>query len=551
MADTLQELFEETTRKHAARVVSEREVPGAGLRSYTYEQLGKKSRGVAWQLAEVGVRPGDRVGILAPNRPEWGIAFFGALLAGAVVIPLDIRLKPAEVANILVRSGARACLAGEEGLESLAEARPEAPALEHILSMDNPGFGPERDSAPEVAPSRPDDVAVVPFSSGTTGAPKGVMLSHRNLTSNVASVAELCLFDTEARLLSILPIHHMYELTAGFLTPFALGATVYYLDSITPRAISQALAERRIAISLVVPALLRLIHKNIFVQVQKRTALRQFLFRALFAISKAGLRMGLRLGPILFPPIRKQFGGQFRCFISGGAAMDPNVQRDLRALGLEVLQGYGLTETSPVTHVSPPHKNKIGKVGPAIPGVEVKLAPVEGAGPDEGEVLIRGPNVMVGYYEDPEATAEAMVDGWFHTGDIGRLDGDGYLSICGRSKNVIVSESGKNIYPEEVEDELMKSPYFKEVCVLGRKSQKGGEEVHAVIVPNPEVFEEKAETGKEAEIVAREVKEASSRLADYKRVAGSVILHQDLPKTTTLKHKRREIIQLLEEKGLW
>ncbi|MFQ5693677.1 MAG: AMP-binding protein, partial [Nitrospinota bacterium] len=202
-------------------------------------------------------------------------------------------------------------------------------------------------------------------------------------------------------------------------------------------------------------------------------------------------------------------------------------------------------------HVNPPRKTRLGTVGPPVPGVEVKLAPVEGAGPDEGEVCIRGPNVMLAYFENPEATAEVMEDGWFHTGDIGRIDRDGYLSICGRCKNVIVSAAGKNIYPEEVEDELMRSPYFKEVCVLGKRSKKGGEEVYAVIVPNAEFFEERGETGREAEIVEREVREASSRLADYKRVQGIGILDQELPKTTTLKHKRAEVVRLLREKGLW
>ena len=549
MADTLLELFENTTRDFADRIVSEREVKGAGLQSYTFREFERKSRGVARQLADLGIRPGDRVGILADNRPEWGMAFFGVLLAGAVVIPLDIRLKPAELANILARSRVRVCVAGGEGLETLEKARADVPSLEQILSMDDPGFGPENEDSPEIPPPRPDDVAVIPFSSGTTGVPKGVMLSHRNLTSNVAAVLELCIYDFEANLLSILPIHHMFELTAGFLTPFAAGAKVHYLGAISPRAISTALAERGITVCSAVPALLRLFHKNIFTQVNKEPAVRRFLFRVLFGLSKAARSVGLRLA--LFPAIRKRFGQNFRFFFSGGAALDPNVQRDLRVLGLEVLQGYGLTETSPITHVNPPHKNKIGTVGPAIPGVETRLAPVEGGARDEGEILIRGPNVMLGYFENPEATAEVMENGWFHTGDIGRVDGDGYLSICGRSKNVIVSEAGKNIYPEEVEDELMKSPYFKEVCILGRSSKKGGEEVYAAIVPNREFFEERGETENVEEIVAREVKEASSRLADYKRVQGFGILEQDLPKTTTLKHKRREIVQLLEDKGLW
>ncbi len=551
MADTLIEVFEHSTREYADRIVSEREVEGAGLRAYTYSEFGRKSRGVAGQLVELGMRPGDKVGVLSDNRPEWGIAFFGVLLAGGIVVPLDIHLKAAEVANILARSKARACVAGQEALDTLKEARSSAPALEHVLSMDDPGFGPEREDAPEVPPADPNGVAVIPFSSGTTGVPKGVMLSHKNLVSNVASVLDLCIFGTEATLLSILPLHHAFEMTGGFLTAFAKGVKVFYLDAISPKAISAALAERDITLCLVVPALLRLFHKSIFNQVEKESAAKRFVFQVLFDISKAGLGVGLKLGKVFFGSLRKRFGENFRYFISGGAALDPKVQRDLMALGLESLQGYGLTETSPVSNVNRPEKNKIGSVGPAVSGVEVKLKPIEGGSPDEGEVLIRGPNVMLGYYENPEATAEVLAGGWFHTGDIGKLDADGYLSICGRSKNVIVSEGGKNIYPEEVEDELSKSPYIKEVCVLGKRSAKGGEEVYAVLVPNEDVFEEREETGREQEIIAAEVKEASSRLADYKRIQDFAVLEEDLPKTTTLKVKRRDLIKLLEEKGLW
>ena len=190
-------------------------------------------------------------------------------------------------------------------------------------------------------------------------------------------------------------------------------------------------------------------------------------------------------------------------------------------------------------------------MGPPIPGVEVRFKPVDGAEAGEGEVLIRGPNVMKGYYEAPEMTAKVLKDGWFHTGDIGRIDEDGHLVICGRSKNVIVSEAGKNIYPEEVEEEILKSLYVKEVCVLGKKSPKGGEAVFAVVVPNEEVFKVKGVGGQEREVLEQEVKKASSRLADYKRVEDFVVVMEELPKTTTLKHKRLEIIDLLRQKGLW
>ncbi len=218
--------------------------------------------------------------------------------------------------------------------------------------------------------------------------------------------------------------------------------------------------------------------------------------------------------------MRKNLGENLRYFASGGAALDPMVARDLLVLGVEVIQGYGLTETSPITHANPPGApNRIGTVGPPIPGVEARIEPVEGADAGEGEILIRGPNVMQGYFGSPAMTAEVLRDGWFHTGDIGREDAEGYLTICGRSKNVIVSESGKNIYPEEVEEHLLKSELFQEVCVLGKKTPHGGEEAFAVVVLDPEADLPEDDKARAARAEA-ELRRWSAQLADYKRAAG-------------------------------
>jgi long-chain acyl-CoA synthetase len=240
--------------------------------------------------------------------------------------------------------------------------------------------------------------------------------------------------------------------------------------------------------------------------------------------------------------VRRKLSPHLRYFITGGAALDPKVARDLISLGIDVVQGYGLTETSPVTHANHPgRKNRIGTVGPPISGVEARIVPVEGGQEGEGEILIRGPNVMRGYFENPELTAEVIRKGWFHTGDIGRLDADSYLAISGRVKNIIVHESGKNVYPEEVEEELSKSELFKEVCVIGRKTQRGGEDVFAVLVLDPEAGFTGTEEGQN-EAAATELERFCSALADYKRVREFYIWPgEELPRTTTLKHKREDI----------
>ncbi len=276
--------------------------------------------------------------------------------------------------------------------------------------------------------------------------------------------------------------------------------------------------------------------------------LRGLAFRILFGVSKAALFFGFRLGGILFPQVKRRLSPRFRYFGSGGAALDPAIGRDLMALGIEVVQGYGLTETSPVTHANRPGSgNRIGTVGPLLPGVKMHIEPVAGGAEGEGEILIKGPNVMKGYFGEPEMTAEVLTDGWFHTGDIGRVDADGYLTICGRSKNVIVAESGKNIYPEEVEEELAGSDLFKAACVLGKKNPRGGEDVFAVVVLNPEA-EFPGDESARKDAVQAEINRVCGALADYKRVSDFIVWPEaDLPQTTTLKYKKEEIKAALRQ----
>ncbi|MEE9276079.1 MAG: AMP-binding protein, partial [bacterium] len=392
----------------------------------------------------------------------------------------------------------------------------------------------------------PDDLAVISFSSGTTGTPKGVMLTHGNIASNAQAALDAFVCGPEDVFLSILPLHHMFESTGGFLIPLISGARIFYLASLNPRVLVESMQREGVTICLMVPALARLIHKRILGAALSLGGLRGAMFRVLFPLSKAALGAGIRLGGILFPQVRRRLSPDLRYFATGGAALDPEVARDLLALGVEVIQGYGLTETSPITHANRPGAgNRIGTVGPPLPGVEVRLAPVEGGAEGEGEIRIRGPNVMRGYFQNPELTAEVLQEGWFRTGDIGRLGPGGYLTICGRVKNVIVSEAGKNIYPEEVEEELAGSALFADVCVVGKKSPRGGEDVFAVIVPDPEAGLPEGE-GEAREAVRAELNRLCAGLADYKRVADFHLWPgETLPRTTTLKHKREEIKEAL------
>ena len=546
--DTLIDLLKETTAKFPDSIALEGDVEGRGRVALTRKELCGKAAALARDLMDAGVKPGDFVALLAPNQPEWGVGYFGTLLAGGVLVPLDVNLKEGELANILEKARPVCLVTGTQ-----EEERSRTLAGDLALTCAVLRFDVEREIDPvaslDVLPGAdrgPDDLALVSFSSGTTGTPKGVMLSHGNITSNVSAVLEPFFAGEDDVFLSILPLHHMFESTGGFLIPLAAGARVHYLSSLNPRLLVEAMQNEGITICLMVPALARLIHKRIMSNVDSLSGAKKLVFKMLFGISGACLSMGFRVGHLLFSQVKKNLGPNLRYFASGGAALDPKIARDLLIFGIEVLQGYGLTETSPVTHANPPGvPNRIGTVGPPIPGVEAQIMPVEGADEGEGEILIRGSNVMQGYFENPELTAEVLRDGWFHTGDIGRLDSDGYLTICGRSKNVIVSEAGKNIYPEEVEEQLLESEWFQDVCVIGRKTPRGGEEVFAVVVLDPEA-DLPEEDEKRSALTDSELKRLSTHLADYKRVAGFFLWpEEELPKTTTRKHKREDIKAIL------
>lgn len=541
--DTLIGLLSEAAAKFPDSTALEGEVEGRGRVSLTRRGLLGRASALARALMEAGAKPGDMVALLAPNQPEWAVGYFGVLLAGGVFVPLDVNLKDGELANVLSRARP-VCLLTDSGGEERARALAKgASAPCGVLRFDG-----EREAGP--APAElpgagrgADDLALISFSSGTTGAPKGVMLTHGNIASNVRAVLGTFEAGEGDVFLSILPLHHMFESTGGLLIPLMSGAGVRYLASLNPRLIADAMRGEGVTICLMVPALARLIHKRVFSGVESLAGAKRVAFRLLFALSGLCLSMGWRVGGRLFPQVRKSLGENLRYFVSGGAALDAGVARDLLALGIEVIQGYGLTETSPITHANPPGaRNRIGTVGPPIPGVEARVEPVEGADAGEGEVLIRGPNVMRGYFENPELTAEVLREGWFRTGDVGRVDAAGYLTICGRSKNVIVSESGRNVYPEEVEEHLLGSAWFREACVLGRRTPRGGEEVFAVLALDPEAAGLPEGREERTALADAELRRLGAQLADYKRPAGFFLwLDEEMPKTTTRKHKREDI----------
>ncbi len=385
-----------------------------------------------------------------------------------------------------------------------------------------------RTEKPLAAPNQPDDTAVILYTSGTTGKAKGAMLSHRNIVSNIEAATRRFRLDDTIQTLSFLPINHVFEQVCGILLPLSLGGKVTFAESI--KKLGDNLNEIRPTFLLAVPAVYRLLYDRIIKNIDSKKTSR-LLYR--FALTRK----------IVTGKVQQAFG-ENTTFVSGGAALDPDIAQGFHTLGLRLLQGYGITETSPVISAESPFKSKPGTVGEVLDDVEVKIASPNTNG--EGEIVVKGPNVMQGYYKNPEATAEVLKGSWYHTGDLGRFDADGMLVICGRVKNLIVTPNGKNVYPEEIENQLLKSPYIAEIMVYGHKVGRTAEEVYAVIFPNEEALfalskerEKGALSAHEIEdLIRKEIQLYGKDLADYKRVKKFTLREDEFPKTTTRKIKR-------------
>lgn len=377
-------------------------------------------------------------------------------------------------------------------------------------------------------PRNHTDTAVILYTSGTTGRSKGAMLSHANIVSNIKGAAAHFQLDSSIHTLSFLPINHVFEQVCGVLLPLSLGGKVSFCESL--KKLGENLAEVKPTFFLAVPAVYRMILDRITKNVNSKK-LSQLLFSVPFT------------RPIVTSKVRHTFGSG-TIFISGGAALDPAIANGMTKFGLSIYQGYGITETAPIISAEQPGARRPGTIGRLLERVEVRID-----GPDDegvGEIVVKGPNVMQGYYKNPQATAEVLVDGWYRTGDLGFFSSDGFLTISGRVKNLIVTPNGKNVYPEEVENELLKSAFIAEVMVYGHRVGTSSEEIHAIIYPEQEALDNQCRIDgcgrmSEADVEALlrvEVQKASNGLADYKRVRKFTIREDEFPKTTTRKIKR-------------
>jgi len=475
----------------------------------SYREFSALSLKMANLLAQKGVAPGDRVLLWGPNSSWWAVAYWGIIMRGAVAVPVDFMSDRARAESICNLTRSKIAIQSRFKPERLTDV--DSMLLEELqyLLEDVPPIA-------ETAHPFPDDMAQLIYTSGTTGNPKGVILSHKNLIANMKQINEQVPIITPAfTFLSLLPLSHMFEQMGGFFTPLYRGAAIVYPRTLKPSAIMDALSEEDIYVIMSVPRLMQLLKTTIERELAEKRLDGVFgwLSRVAAGVPKGGRRL-------LFFPVHGKFGGNFTVFVSGGAPLDPEVFNFWDRMGFTVLEGYGLTECSPVLCVNTMQRQAAGSVGPPLPGVELKL--------QEKEVLARGDNVFPGYYENEQATRAAFTgDGWFRTGDIGEIAPDGWLTIKGREKELIVTGAGVNVYPDELEAVLNKIPGVRESCVIGVE-RGGGEEVHAVLLLDGDGV-------KPEQIIGQ----ANQRLDAMHQITGFTIWREpEFPKTTTLKIKK-------------
>ena len=585
---TFYQRFQESARKFPDNVALEIQRQQT-VERVTFAELTRMSESVAnWLSTRV---PRDaRVAILAANHPRWVAAYLGIIAAGRTAVPLDTAFHADQVKKLLIDSGASLLFCDVKHLPVATEAVRglnvglvmTSAAAEQVATnaaCTNPTHRTERDEWGTQGLTQPgkeilagdldsifaagpagfqpivpaeSDLAALLYTSGTTADPKGVMLTHANLVGEANSVLAVIKIGPEDALLGILPMFHVLAQMANLFLPLFNGARVVYLETLNTTELLRALQERDITTFCVVPQFFYLIHERIFKELNKRGKFTLRLVRTLMAFNRGLRRAGVNAGKLFFGRIHATLGARMRYLVTGGSRFDPAIARDFYSFGIDVLNAYGLTETTGGAFINPPGHVVFGSVGRPLPGVEAKIVdpqPVEEGAPPAGEIAIRGAIVMKGYWNRPEATAEVLRDGWFYTGDLGYFDSGGNLFITGRRKEVIVLANGKNVYPEEIEVHYLQAPYVKEMCVMALEAHLGdptSERLHAVVVPNFERLRERKIVNSK-EVIRVDIEALSHKIASTKRLGSYDIWQEDLPRTTTRKLKRFQIEKKVRE----
>jgi long-chain acyl-CoA synthetase len=568
--------FQETAQMFPDNIALEIQRQQA-VENVTFSELARMSESVANWLS-TRVAKDARVAILAANHPRWVAAYLGIIAAGRTAVPLDTAFHADQIKNLLVDSGASVLFCDVKHLPVATEAIAQLP-VRLLMTSAASEREPNSAAAAGASPNEPKkqtlagdldtifaegpghfqpvtpaegDLAALLYTSGTTADPKGVMLTHANLVGEANAVFSVIKVGPQDALLGILPMFHVLAQMANLFLPLFNGARVVYLETLNTTELLRALQERNITIFCVVPQFFYLIHERIFKELTKRGKITLRLIRLLMKINRGLRRVGMNAGKVFFGKIHSTFGAHMRYLVTGGSRFDTTIAEDFYSFGIDVLNAYGLTETTGGAFINPPSDIVIGTVGKPFAGVDAKIVdpkPAEEGGQPQGEIAIQGAIVMKGYWNRPDATAQVLRDDWFYTGDLGYFDARGNLFITGRGKDVIVLANGKNVYPEEIEAHYLQAQNVKEICVMALESRPGdptSERLHAVIVPNFELLRErKIVNAKEA--IRFEIEALSHKIASTKRLGSYDVWQEDLPRTTTRKLKRFEIEKKVRE----
>ena len=548
---SVQELIIESCKKYKDKIALEDYIDYP-IPKVTYGQLYEYIIKFGKSLIGLGLKERDHIAVIGENRVQWGITYLTSMVFNFVIVPVDKNLSSNEMINVLHESGTKAIVFSETFLETICEMKKSLPNLKHLISMDLKNKEDDCNSMIKLIEKQkadnmklpsinPDDLAEIIFTSGSLGRAKGVMLTQKCLASNLMGMTSMINITSKDRFFSVLPIHHTYECTCGFLCPLYVGGSTHFSRSL--KTILEDIQKAKPTIMLGAPLLFNKIYAKIMKGISEdkvKSKIVSPIIKLTNFLELAGWKNSKKL---FLKELHHKFGGAIRLFVVGGAAPDPKVAKGFREFGFNFVQGYGLTETSPILALNRLNNFKDDAAGLPLPGVEIKINHPDKHG--VGEVFAKGDNVMLGYYNNQKLTDEAFDNGWFRTGDLGFIDDEGFLHLSGRKKNVIIANNGENVFPEEIEDLLGRNPFVLECMVYGQKDEKHDEIIAAQIVTNSETFIEysvKNNVKITPELINKKISEvvaeANKKLAAFKRIKKFYIRENEFEKTTTQKIKR-------------
>ncbi len=556
----LKDMLNKTKKLYGEKPAYKIKIENGKYEIFTHNEIREMIDALGTSLINLGLK-GKRIAVIGENRYEWEIAYLSIVCGTGIVVPLDKSLPENELKELIERSEIEAIFYSKKYEESIKRIRySHKNKLKHLIAMDLNSHSEGIYSQKELietgkklidkgnrefinAEINAEEMSIMLFTSGTTSKSKVVALSHKNICSNLMDIGSIIDVTSEDVLLSILPIHHVFECTVGFLFSLYKGAQTVFCDGL--RHVVENLKEYNVTVMACVPAIYERIFMNIKKQIERQGKLEEILEN-----EEKYKNASMEQRKEVFKEIHNMIGGKVKLFISGAAALDPKIEEKYRLLGINIVQGYGLTETSPVVAIGTNKYYKTGSIGKTVPSVEAKIVNANDEG--IGELIVRGPSIMLGYFNNKKATNEAIKDEWFYTGDLARIDEEGYIYICGRKKSVIVLKNGKNIFPEEMENLVNKIEGVEESFVFGKKQSedKNDIKINVKIVFNREIIKDvyKVEADEEIhDVLASKIKEINKTMPKYKAIKGIILTEEPLIKTTTNKIKRQDNLDAIEK----